>query len=108
MITAGALATNMRNWDFSKGKISFDKNESDIIREGLEKETPAVLTREEIAVCGSKVFKYYCPKCGNMVWRRFGTESMLMEINYCAYCGNRVIRPKEEANGDTQKNKNNQ
>lgn len=108
MITAGALATNMRNWDFSKGKISFDKNEADIIREGLEKETPNLLFREEISVCGTKVFKYYCPKCGKKILEKVGTEAKQIDINYCAYCGYRVIRPKEEANGNIQKKQKNQ
>lgn len=108
MITAGALATNMRNWDFSKGKISFDKNEADIIREGLEKETPILLTREEYLICGVEVFKYYCSKCGKQVWEKVGAESKQIDIRYCAYCGHRVIRPKEEADGNIQKKQKDQ
>lgn len=102
MTTAGSLCVNLKNWDFSKGKISLDKEEADAIRKGLEKETPNVLTREEHAICGTVLFKYYCPKCGKKVWEKVKSDSTTIDFDYCQYCGNRVIRPKEEAYGNIQ------
>ena len=97
MMTAGSLYVNLKNWDFGKGKFSLDESEAITIRAELAKNIPMPVEIKKAEEVGNLIqYTYVCPVCGEHAGNRIGPQKKV--VNYCIECGQRLIRPKEEAN----------
>ena len=88
MMTAGGIVKNLKGWNYQiLGKYQIDEQQAYAIQQALSHTLPKPMLCNISTESGIEVKTYYCPECNIQVQK---------EYDYCPYCGQKVIRAKED------------